>query len=282
MPHRRRSRSVTLTGAQLNAAAREIKAAQDQARQIEPFAGRIEGFDLDAGYEVARRVHADRLAEGARALGRKIGFTNYGMWTRYGVCDPIWAYVYDRTVAHLSDAAACSLAAYAEPKIEPEIAFRFRSAPPAGGDLAAILDSIEWVAPAFEIVQSHFPGWVFEAADTVADSSLHGCLLLGEPQAVASLGADPIAALADFSITLYKGDVLVEQGRGSNVLGSPLRAVVHLIDLLSRQQNSERLKAGEIVTTGTVTLAHTVRAGETWRTEVAGIALPGLAVSFAR
>jgi 2-oxo-3-hexenedioate decarboxylase len=40
------------------------------------------------------------------------------------------------------------------------------------------------------------------------------------------------------------------------------------------------LQAGEIVTTGTITTAHSVNPGETWRTAVHGIALPGLAVTF--
>jgi hypothetical protein len=34
------------------------------------------------------------------------------------------------------------------------------------------------------------------------------------------------------------------------------------------------------VTTGTITTAQSIRAGEAWRTELHGIALPGMAVRF--
>jgi 2-oxo-3-hexenedioate decarboxylase len=74
---------------------------------------------------------------------------------------------------------------------------------------------------------------------------------------------------------------LVEEGVGSNVLGSPLSAIAHLVAVLAKQPRHEALKAGEIVTTGTITTAQAIRAGETWTTEVRGIALPGLRVRFA-
>ena len=264
-----------------HAIAHQIKAAQDEARQIEPFTSKLIGFDVSSAYAVAHLVHETRLQEGAVPVGRKIGFTNPDMWSRYGVREPIWAYIYDTTVVRLSDKhETCKIGRFAEPKIEPEIVFHFRSAPPVGGDLPAILECIDWVAHAFEIVQSHFPGWKFQAADTVADWALHGTLLVGEPQAVERQGTNLRAALEDFSIALSCDGKVSEVGRGSNVLGSPLAAIAHLIAVLANQPQYQPLQANEMVTTGTVTTAQTVRAGERWRTELQGIALPGLSVEF--
>ena len=261
--------------------AQQMKAAQDEARQIEPFTSRLAGFDVPTAYAVAHLIHEARLREGAHPVGRKIGFTNPDMWLRYGVREPIWAYLYDTTVVRASSRRnTCSIGRFTEPKIEPEIVFHFRCAPPVGGDLPAILDCIDWVAHGFEIVQSHFPGWKFQAADTVADWALHGTLLIGEPQAVDRLGTDPIAVLESFSIALSRDAELREVGVGTNVLGSPLSAIAHLIGVLSNQPQYRPLQANEIVTTGTVTAAQSVRAGETWRTDLRGIALPGLAVEF--
>ena len=174
----------------------------------------------------------------------------------------------------------CSIGRFAEPKIEPEIVFHFHSAPPVDGDLSGILECIDWVAHAFEIVQSHFPGWKFQAADTVADGALHGTLLVGEPQAVNLLGTDLIAALKRFSIALSCDGTVREMGRGSNVLGSPLAAIAHLTAVLGKQPNYMPLQANEMVTTGTITTALSIRTGETWRTELEGIAIPGLSVEF--
>ena len=71
-----------------------------------------------------------------------------------------------------------------------------------GAFIAGIAESIDWVAHGFEIVQSHFPGWKFKAPDTVADWGLHGTLLVGPPRPVQALAADPVAALAAFTLDL--------------------------------------------------------------------------------
>lgn len=270
-----------LTARELQSIAREMRAAQADVRQIEPFTSRFAGFDLASAYAVAQILHEARVADGAVPVGRKIGFTNSEMWDIYGVREPIWAHVYDRTVARPAAAGStCSLGRFAEPKIEPEIVFHFHSAPPAGAGLAGLLASIDWVAPAFEIVQSHFPGWRFQAADTVADWALHGALLLGEAVPVDRIAADPPAALASFSVELSCNGERRELGKGSKVLGSPLAALAHLVTVLEKQPQLQPIQAGEIVTTGTITTARSVRPGEFWQSLPHGIALDAISVEF--
>ena len=265
----------------LRTLALEMKAAQDSVHQVEPFTTRLPHFDLSAAYEVAYRIHRARLTEGAKSIGRKIGFTNPAMWAKFGVREPIWAYIYDTTVVQMHDTqTTCQLSRFAEPKIEPEIVLRFRTTPQAGTGLIGVVNAIDWVAHGFEIVQSHFPGWKFEAPDTVADSGLHGTLLIGPPQPLKRLGSDVIGSLESFTLTLSCGGQLVETGKGSNVLSNPLNAIVHLMSVLETQTDHTPLQAGEIVTTGTITTAHSVHAGETWQSDVRGIALPGLTIEF--
>jgi len=265
----------------ISAIARSLKAAQDRAQQITPPSSQYAGLDAASAYAVAQTIHAARLAEGAVPVGRKIGFTNADMWPLYGVHEPVWGYVYDSTVVPFTQGhARCSLKPFAEPKIEPEIVFHFRSTPPVGGELVAILQSIDWVASAFEIVQSHCPGWKFRAPDTIADSALHGALLLGPPQPLDSLGPDLIRVLESFSLELSCNSMIRAVGKGSNVLGSPLAAVAHLVAVLSKQPQFPPLKANDVVTTGTITTAQPVLPGEVWSTALEGIALPGLSVEF--
>ena len=265
----------------LRALALEMKAAQDSARQVEPFTTRLPNFDLSAAYEVAHLIHRARQAAGAKPVGRKIGFTNPDMWAKFGVREPIWAYIYDTTVVHLDDTrTTCRLSRFVEPRIEPEIVFQFRTAPRTGAGLSGVVNAIDWVAHGFEIVQSHFPGWKFQAADTVADWALHGTLLIGPRQPLSRLGRDVVDALESFTLTLSCDGRHVETGKGSNVLASPVAAIVHLLSALAKQPKYAPLQAGEIVTTGTITTAQSIQAGETWRSEVQGIALPGLTVGF--
>jgi 2-oxo-3-hexenedioate decarboxylase len=244
------------------------------------FTSRDPGFDLSRGYAVAERVHAARLARGERPVGRKIGFANRNIWDEYGVREPIWGFVYDTTLFRPRGGhASLAIGSLAEPRIEPEIVLHFKSAPPASRDEGAILASVDWIAHGFEIVQSRFPGWAFKAADTVACNGLHGLLVVGEQVPVASIH-DCARKLREFRIALRRGDVTQSEGTGANVLDSPLFALAHLVELLARAPQFPPVGTGELVTTGTLTRALPVRAGETWSTKLSGIELPGLMVTF--
>lgn len=203
------------------------------------------------------------------------------MWTKFGVHEPVWAHIYDTTVVHLQETQSTfRLKRFREPKIEPEIVLKFHTPPDTGAGLTGVVNAIDWVAHGFEIVQSHFPGWKFQAPDTVVDLGLHGTLLIGPPQPLSQSDDDIIAALESFTLTLSCDGRLVETGRGCNVLGSPLSAIVHLLSVLAKQPDYPQLQAGEIVTTGTITTAQSVQAGDIWRSEMQGIALPDLTVRF--
>lgn len=269
--------------ANLQKIAQELKAVQDHSRQTDPFSSSFKNFGIEDAYIVADLIHKMRMEKGESPIGRKIGFTNPEVCSFYGVKEPIWGYVYDSTVFfHKDSSIVYDLSQFTEPKIEPEIIVHFHSSPQAGADLAGILECIDWIAHGFEIVQSHFPDWKFQAADTVADCGLHGMLIIGEPVQVDVLGRRVLSDLESFTISIYCDDKELDQGKGSNALGNPINAIVHLIDVLSRQPNLPQLKANELVTTGTLTAALPVKNDQRWSTTLAGIALPGISVSFGK
>ena len=49
--------------------------------------------DMAAAGRITSRVRALREARGERPVGRKIGFSNRGLWERYGVDRPMWNHV---------------------------------------------------------------------------------------------------------------------------------------------------------------------------------------------
>ena len=83
----------------------EIKAAQDPCKQIMPLTSQFSEFSNSEAYAVAQLVNEMRIKEGAIPVGRKIGFTNPKMWSIYGVCEPIWGYIYDTTVVQLTSSS---------------------------------------------------------------------------------------------------------------------------------------------------------------------------------
>jgi 2-oxo-3-hexenedioate decarboxylase len=267
---------------ELRAITAEALAALDTGHQISPFSARLSAFDLDDAYRVAAAIRQMREARGEMPLGRKIGFTNRTIWAEYNVYGPIWGYVYNRTVHNLAEIGdTFSLMGLAEPRIEPEIVFKLALAPAPGMDETALLACIDWVGHGFEIVQSIFPGWKFSAPDTVAAFGLHGALLIGPRHSIAAHAEEWSRTLSTFEIDLERDGAVIDHGRATDVLGGPLSALRHLIDILARDQVNPPLAAGEIITTGTLTRALPVSAGETWTTKLTGVAFDGNCVRFA-
>jgi len=263
--------------------AQEMIAVQQQNRQIEPFSSRVPALTTRQAYDAGRLIHQHKLAEGAVPAGRKIGFTNPEMWARFGVGEPIWSWMYNHTVRQLpGNIGSTSISRLCEPKIEPELVVHFKTAPPETGELSDILACIDWVALGYEMVQCHYPGWQFQGLDTIIDTGLHAELLLGEPLDISGAGGGLSELLEQFEVRLYRNDVLCDEGSGANVLGSPLKAVAHLLSVIAADPAMEPIQAGELITTGTLTGAWDVFPGETWRTEVEGLALPALSVKFER
>src|SRR5258706_8345738 len=158
--------------------ARELISLHEAPREAPLFSESYPQLSAAAGYEAARALHEHRVASGWRAVGRKIGFTNRTIWPRYGVYEPIWGTVYDRTLIRAADnRAGVRLDGLVNPRIEPEICFGFRAAP----DPHRLIDCIEWIAHSIEIVQCHHAGWKVTLSDSTADNGLHGRLILGTP-----------------------------------------------------------------------------------------------------
>ena len=263
------------------AIASEVLTALDAARQIAPFSGRPGGLDLPASYAVTAELRRQRQARGEKTVGRKIGFTNRAMWVEYGVGAPIWGDMYEHTVFDLAAIGGVfDVSLLHEPKIEPEIAFGIGKPPLPDMDEAALLGCIDWIAHGFEIVQSIYPGWKFAAADCIAGGGLHGAYLMGRRHRIEDTASALLQALPKFQVEISRNGGVVDRGVGANVLDSPLTALRHLVMLLAEDASNPPLAAGEIVTTGTLTRAFEVAAGEKWATKISGLPLEGISVSF--
>ena len=172
--------------ADLKAIADRLIAAYDGATTLPPITAGAPDFSVADGYAVLHDIEARRRAQGWQPVGRKIGFTNRTIWPRYGVYQPMWAHVWTPHRAFRGETARrrCRCMRFVQPRIEPEVVFKLKAPVPLTDDPVAVLASVEWIAPGFEIVQSHFPDWKFTAADCTAAFGLHGALVVGAPVAV--------------------------------------------------------------------------------------------------
>jgi 2-oxo-3-hexenedioate decarboxylase len=263
--------------------AQELLDALDRGATIASVVARNPGFAWKDGYQVAAALLMLRRARGEETVGRKIGFTNRNIWPEYGATAPIWAHVYDRTVVMARDGrATISLKGSVRPRLEPEIAFKLKAPLAAGvADPARVLESIEWISASFEIVDCHFADWKFQPGESVADFSLHWRLIVGTPHPVRAAEMTALAGqLRDCHVTLSRNGEVRDRGVGANALGHPAAALAHLAAVLATQPQFEPLAAGEIVTTGTLTAALPIAAGERWASDYSGLPVTGLELSL--
>ena len=245
----------------------ELLAHYDNGQPWPAACGSATADDVAQAYQAALAVRQLRLDRGELPQGFKIGFTNRGIWQRYNVIAPIWGTVWNTTLVFCEGEGEVALRPVCQPRIEPETVFGMRASPKADATLEDLFDVIEWMAPGFEIVQSHLPEWKFTTPDAVRDGGLHARLLVGRRVAVrdvASSAAQLDALLARTGVVLRCGTREVERGVGSNVLDSPLRALHHFLVELRQCPGAPALLPADVVTTGTWTDACPVAADETW------------------
>ncbi|MES2106943.1 MAG: fumarylacetoacetate hydrolase family protein [Pseudomonadota bacterium] len=259
--------------------------ARAHSRSLNPISSETNLSIADA-YDIAKSLDTIRTAEGENPIGRKLGFTNSTIWSKYGGKDPIiapmWSTLFDSTVRYLDQTFTVqSLSGAMRPRIEPEVVVKLGHTPAPDASFEELAECLEWMAHGVEIVVCPYPEWKFEAADAIAAFGLHGTLLIGEPRMLSSATRLHLAdVMANASVSLSCDGQLLGAGYGSNVMESPLHAVWHLHQLLKTQPQFPGLQAGEIITTGTWTDAYPVAAGQTWSTAFSGVTLPGLNISF--
>src|SRR5580658_10329882 len=262
--------------------ARELLSARETGEMVDVLPSSRPHFDLNTAYAVETTLKQFREAAGHKALGRKVGYANKAMWRVLKLETLVWAHMYDDTVHYSENNSSTLMVVHPRSlQIEPEIVFGLKQpifvddgeAPAA----AAVLESTDWLAVGFEIIDCPFPEWQFQPSDFVASFGLHAALVVGERMQVRP---DGIAALVDelprFKVRISKNGEFVEEGSGRNSLRSPALCLAELSTAIVQRFPTEPLCAGEIVSSGTLTAGHPTDRGDLWTAEIDGLSLPPL------
>jgi len=258
----------------------KIMAALDESKQIDLISKYLPTLTVQDAYDIAQEIEHLRAGRKEYTVGLKVGFTNINIWKEYNASSPIVGAIYNTTVKMIDK--IFSIDGLSEPKIEPEIIFKLRKTPKADMSNEELIDCVSHVSHGFEIVHSIFKNWQFTPADTIAAFGLHGALLCGPFVEILKVEKSIwLEELSSFNITLSCNGKEVDRGHASNVLEvGPLEALRHIL-LDSRNLGRQvTLNPGDLVTTGTLTGAFSIKGDEVWSTELHGIKLRGIEVKF--
>ena len=250
-----------------------------------------DGLDLSTAYAVERELVRMRRSGGHQTVGVKVGYANKAMWRLLKLETLVWAHMYDDTVRYANaNVATRSLAHTISPRIEPEIVFKMKAPLGAGvteaasagiTEALAALGAVEWLALGFEIIDCPYADWKYQPADFVAAYGLHVALIVGEPRPVTASSISELAEqLATFKVRLSKDGQQVAEGSGRNALRSPALCLAELASAMAKQDGTEPLAAGDLISSGTLTESTPIQPGATWTASVEGIALSTLTLTL--
>lgn len=156
--------------------------------------------------------------------------------------------------------------------VECEIAVTLGRDLPGGQGRDEIAEAIESCHAAIELIDDARAEYgLFDALNLIADNAWNAGLVLGPP--VKEWRHLDLATLAG---AMTVGGRLAGRGTGADVLGHPLNALVWLADTLARR--GRPLRAGMVVTTGSIVATQWPQPGETVEVEIE--ALGKAAASF--
>ena len=139
----------------------------------------------------------------------------------------------EQTVTSAPSAANCS-ATFRPIPLDP---------PVTAVDVLAATDA---VVPVVEVVDSRIEGWELTAGSAIADNALAARVVHGD-----AIGDPSGVDLSLEGVVVRRNGERVATGVGADVLGSPARVVAWLADALA--DRDERLTAGDLISTGSLT-----------------------------
>ncbi|SDM78395.1 2-oxo-3-hexenedioate decarboxylase [Psychrobacillus sp. OK028] len=211
-------------------------------------------LSIEDAYMVQEELVKQKLEEGSKIIGPKMGITSEAKMKQMNVDNPIYGYIFDYMV--VNEGESISIDDYIHPKVEPEIGFVLsRDLEGPGVTALDVLRATEYVFPAMEIIDSRYENFNFTLPDVIADNTSAAGAVFGT-----SLKRPDAVELDVVGVTLSINGEIQALGAGAAVLGHPANSVARLANMLS--EKGEKVKAGQPILTGGLTAAVPLSPGD--------------------
>jgi 2-keto-4-pentenoate hydratase len=243
--------------------AAELADAERSRVPMAPLTSIHSDIDVVDAYEIQLINIRQRVAEGARVVGHKVGLSSEAMQKMMGVDEPDYGHLLADMEVYQDKPVPAGRFLY--PRVEVEVGFILADdLPGAGCTEDDVLAATAAFAPSIELIDTRIKDWKIALCDTIADNASSAGFVLGKER-VSPKDVDIRAIKA----VLTRNGEIVAEGRSDAVLGNPVTAVAWL----ARKVDSfgVRLKAGDIVLPGSCTRAIDARPGDEFIADFTGL-----------
>lgn len=243
--------------------AADLAQAERSRQPIAPLTTAHPEMDVVDAYEIQLINIRQRVAEGARVVGHKVGLSSLAMQQMMSVDEPDYGHLLDEM--QVFENTPVKAANYLYPRVEVEVGFILADDLP-GAECTEddVLKATAAFAPSIELIDTRITDWKIALCDTIADNASSAGFVLGEarvpPTDVDITGIDAV---------LTRNGEVAAKGRSDAVLGNPVTAVAWLARKV--ESFGVRLRAGDIVLPGSCTKAIDAGPGDNFVAEFAGL-----------
>ena len=196
-------------------------------------------------------LRAERLGAGERSLGWKVGFGSAAAIEALGTDRPLVGFLTDGAL--LDDGATVPIEGWTKPVLEPEIAVHLGTNVGDGASWEDVRAAIHGLSAAIELADVDFAP---KDPETILAGNIYNRHVLLGPVDAGRTRADGVSGRL-----LRDGEVVAATDAPEELTGEIVEVVRLTGELLAA--SGERLRAGEVVITGSVVPPFAVSPGET-------------------
>ncbi|GAA6163725.1 2-oxo-hepta-3-ene-1,7-dioic acid hydratase [Pelagimonas sp. KU-00592-HH] len=229
-------------------AAADLLQAEATGQQIGLLSLRHPDMGMDDAYAIQNAIYEQKLAQGRKVVGWKIGLTSKAMQYALNIDIPDSGILFDDML--FDTGSTVPKGRFIQPRIEAEIAFVMKTAI-GGSDITRddVIAAIDFVAPSIEILDTRIlradpeTGRTRSVHDTISDNAANAGIVLGaERHAVDAFDLRWVGALT------FRNDEIEETGLGAGVLNDPVESVVWLARRMA--QYGQQIEPGQVILSG--------------------------------
>ena len=229
-------------------AAKQLLKAEKTGNQIGLLTRKHPEMGMDDAYAVQNAIYKEKLNQGRKVIGWKIGLTSKAMQYALNIDIPDSGILFDNMLFATGETVPAER--FIQPRIEAEIAFVMKHSL-GGSDITRedVITATDFVAPSIEILDTRIlrvdrdTGETRKIFDTISDNAANAGIVLGtQKHAIDAFDLRWVGAITT------RNDEVEETGLGAGVLNDPVESVLWLARRMS--QYGQHIEPGQIILSG--------------------------------